>query len=405
MIMHSIEPLLISDSEITGLAQNVFEKAQRIGRSLHPETIKAVAALLRTVNCYYSNLIENHDTHPIDIEKAMKSEYAVNTRERDLQKEARAHIEVQIEIENKLLCEPEINVISKDFLCWLHAEFYTRMPEDFRIVINPQTGRSEKVKPGELRHFNVIVGRHVPPRSGEIEKYLSRLSEVYDPKRHKGANALVALAAAHHRVLWVHPFGDGNGRVTRLMTDAYLMLLGIGGHGLWTASRGLARNREEYLSLLQQADAPRQNNYDERGALSEKALGEFCKFFLNICEDQISYMCTLLDIDTFADRVLSYGRSREIGVLPNSKGHTDRLSRFRPEATRLLHQLAFRGSVPRNEIPQLLGLEERTSRRLVRFLIEDGFVKSQTSRAPIGFSIPAHAAPYIFPGLYGPMKF
>jgi len=402
--MHSIEPLLINDPEVTELAQDVFDKAQGIGRSLHPETIKAVGELLRTVNCYYSNLIENHDTHPIDIEKAMKSEYAKNTRERDLQKEARAHIEVQIEIEKKLLREPGIKVISKDFLCRLHAEFYIRMPEDFRIVTNPQTGRTEKIEPGSLRHFNVMVGRHLPPPSGEIEQYLARLSEVYDPKRHKAAAALSVLAAAHHRVLWVHPFGDGNGRVTRLMTDAYLMQLGIGGHGLWTASRGLARNREEYLSLLQQADAPRQNNYDGRGALSEKALKEFCKFFLTICEDQISYMNKLLEIDTFADRVRAYGRSREIGLLLNIKGHADRISRFRPEATRLLHQLVFRGSIGRSEIPELLGLEERTSRRVVGFLVEDGFIKSASSRAPLNFSIPAHAAPYIFPGLYGPMK-
>jgi Fic family protein len=404
MNMHSIEPLLVNDPETTALAQNVFDKAQRIGRSLHPETMKAVSALLRTVNCYYSNLIEKHNTHPVDIEKAMKSEYAANTKERDLQKEARAHIEVQIEIENKLIREPELRVISKDFLCWIHAEFYSRLPEVFRVVANPRTGHREKIEPGILRRFNVKVGNHLPPFHGEIEKYLSRLSEVYDPKRHKGASALVALSAAHHRVLWVHPFGDGNGRVTRLMTDAYLMQAGIGSHGLWTASRGLARNREEYFSLLEQADAPRQNNYDGRGALSLKALIDFCKFFLTACEDQISYMHKILDIDTFADRVLNYGRSREIGILPNTKGNTDRSSRFRPEATRLLHQLVFRGSIPRSEIPNLLGLEERTSRRVVQFLVEDGFIRSLTSRAPVCFAIPAHAAPYILSGLFEPIR-
>jgi Uncharacterized conserved protein len=402
--MHSIEPLLVSDPETTALAQNIFDKAQRIGRSLHPETMKAVSELLRTVNCYYSNLIEKHNTHPIDIEKAMKSEYAANSRERDLQKEARAHIEVQIEIEKKLAREPEISVISKDFLCWVHAEFYSRMPKELRVVTNPRTGHSEKIEPGMLRHFNVKVGGHVPPFYNEIEKYLSRLSEVYDPKRHTGTSALVALAAAHHRVLWVHPFGDGNGRVTRLMTDAYLMQTGIGGHGLWTASRGLARNREEYFSLLERADAARHNDYDGRGALSSKALIDFCKFFLTVCEDQISYMNTILDIDTFADRVLAYGRSREIGLLPGIKGNTGRSSRFRPEATRLLHQLVFRGAIPRGEIPALLGLEERTSRRLVRFLVEDGFIRSPTSRAPVCFAIPAHAAPYILSGLYDPVR-
>lgn len=400
--MHSIEPLVIHDPKTLLFAQDVFDNAQSLGGSLHPETIKAVATLLRTVNCYYSNLIENHHTHPIDIEKAMKSEYAANTRERDLQKEARAHIEVQIEIENRLAHEPGIKVISKDFLCWLHAEFYARLPDDFRMVTNPGTGQSEKIEPGVLRHFNVKVGLHIPPPCNEIENYLFRLSEVYDPVHHEGAAALVALAAAHHRVLWVHPFGDGNGRVTRLMTDAYLAQVGIGGHGLWTASRGLARNRNEYFSLLQQADAVRQNNYDGRGALSAKALKTFGEFFLATCNDQISYMHKILAIDTFADSILKYGRSREIGILPDKLGRTGRDSRFRPEATRLLHQLAYRGRIPRSEVPGLFGLEERTSRRMVRFLAEEGFIRIQSSRAPLLFAIPAHAAPYIFPGLYDP---
>jgi Fic family protein len=330
----------------------------------------------------------------------MRSEYAENTRERNLQKEARAHIEVQIEVEKRLEQEPGIAIISKEFLCWLHAEFYKRLPDEFRLVSNPETGQSEKVEPGVLRRFNVRVGTHIPPPYSEIESYLARLQDVYDPKRHKGARSLCTLAAAHHRVLWVHPFGDGNGRVARLMTDAYLKSIGIGGHGLWTASRGLARNRDNYFSLLEQADAPRQNDFDGRGALSEKSLNQFCQFFLTTCEDQISYMQKVLNIDTLADRVLKYGKSREIGLLPDRRGNTDKVSRFSPPATRLLHLLTFRGTIPRSEIPDLLGLEERTSRRVVHFLVNEGFIISQSSRAPIRFSIPAHAAPYFLTGLY-----
>jgi Fic family protein len=404
MSIHSIEPLLIGDAETSTISERVFKKALSIGRSLHPETIKAIAGILRTVNCYYSNLIEGHNTHPIDIEKAMKSEYAGNTRERDLQVEARAHVEVQIEIEQRLAREPGINVVSEDFLCWLHAEFYKRMPPDFLIVKNQKTGRSERVEPGRLRNFNVGVGSHIPPAHDEIKAFLLRLSEVYDPNRHQGAEALIALASAHHRVLWVHPFGDGNGRVTRLMTDAYLMRAEIGGHGLWTASRGLARHQKEYLAGLQQADAARRDDFDGRGALSLKGLIAFCRFFLAACEDQIIYMQGLLEIDTFAERIRSYGHSREIGLLPDINGKTDPPSRFRPETTRLLHQLVVRGSIPRNEAPEILGLEERTSRRVVQFLAEDGFIGSRSSRSPLCLAIPAHAAPYVMPGLYDPAR-
>jgi hypothetical protein len=42
------------------------------------------------MNCYYSNLIEGHDTHPVDIERALKNDYSKDARKRDLQLEARS---------------------------------------------------------------------------------------------------------------------------------------------------------------------------------------------------------------------------------------------------------------------------------------------------------------------------
>ena len=47
------------------------------------------------MNCYYSNLIEGHYTHPVDIERALKDEYSADPEKRDLQLEAKAHIKVQ----------------------------------------------------------------------------------------------------------------------------------------------------------------------------------------------------------------------------------------------------------------------------------------------------------------------
>jgi Fic family protein len=330
----------------------------------------------------------------------MKSEYAPGTRERDLQMEARAHIEVQLEIERRIASDPEIQVISKEFLCWIHTEFYKRLPDDFRIISNPGTGKTEVVIPGELRQFDVYVGRHIPPSYRDIPAYLSRLHEVYCHHSLKGNDALATIAAAHHRVLWVHPFGDGNGRVVRLMTDAFLTKLDIGSYGLWTASRGLARKRTEYLQLLENADSPRLNDYDGRGALSYKALVDFTKFFLNTCLDQIVYMRKMLEIDSFSNRIKRYGEMRQNGLLPDRNGNIDKDSHFRKEMTLLLHHLVYRGSIPRGEIQTLLGLEERTARRVVHYLTNEGFIVSKTSKTPLCISIPAHAASYIFPGLF-----
>ena len=101
-------------------------------------------------------------------------------------------------------------------------------------------------------------------------------------------------------------------------------------------------------------------------------------------------------------RVKSYGKARELGVLPNKDGLTGKPHRFRAESTRLVRDLIYRGSIPRGEVPETLGLEKRTARRVVERLEEDGFISSDSSRAPLRLRIPAHAAPYWFPGLYAP---
>jgi Fic family protein len=264
--------------------------------------------------------------------------------------------------------------------------------------------------PGALRHFDVQVGQHVAPASVELETLLRRFATVYDPATHlardpTGALALGVLGAAHHRLLWIHPFGDGNGRVTRLMTDAWLRRAGVGAHGLWTLSRGLARARVRYKMELAAADEPRRNDYDGRGPLSQRGLDAFCTFFLEICLDQVRYMSGILAVDRLTERFAAYCRAREAGLLsdvdaPAGPGRP-RLG-FRPEATRLLRTMLAQGPVRREDVEQVTGLGDRTSRRMVRALLDEGLVASETQRAPLRLRFPAHVAPYVFPGLYGP---
>jgi hypothetical protein len=95
-----MEPLLITESsrhrtELTDLTVDLAAKAAGFCRSLPAGIVAALADLVRAMNCYYSNLIEGHDTHPIDIERALKNDYSTDPRKRDLQLEAKAHVAVQ----------------------------------------------------------------------------------------------------------------------------------------------------------------------------------------------------------------------------------------------------------------------------------------------------------------------
>src|SRR5882757_4257055 len=74
-----MEPLLIGETarqrgELTDLAVDLAARAAGFRRSLPEGVRSALADLVRAMNCYYSNLIEGHDTHPVDIERALKND-------------------------------------------------------------------------------------------------------------------------------------------------------------------------------------------------------------------------------------------------------------------------------------------------------------------------------------------
>src|SRR5262245_53252615 len=95
-----MEPLLIGETsrhrgKLTDMAVELAQKAAGFRRSLPDSLLSSLANLVRAMNCYYSNLIEGHYTHPVDIERALKNDYSKESRKRDLQLEAKAHVAVQ----------------------------------------------------------------------------------------------------------------------------------------------------------------------------------------------------------------------------------------------------------------------------------------------------------------------
>lgn len=85
-----MEPLLIPESSqwrgvLNDLALDLAAKSAAFKSSLPNEIVEALAELVRSMNCYYSNLIEGHETHPIDIERALLEDYSDDPEQRDLQ--------------------------------------------------------------------------------------------------------------------------------------------------------------------------------------------------------------------------------------------------------------------------------------------------------------------------------
>ena len=364
-------------------------------------TLAGIRGLLRVVNSYYSNLIEGHSTHPIDIERAMRRDYSVDQDKRDLQIESQVHIEVQDELAKRIVEEPDLNVASPELLCWIHERFYSRLPEHLRWVKGDNDER-EWVEAGVLRTRQVHVGAHLPPKAETLDRFLERFASYYDPAKQHGVRPLIALAAAHHRLLWIHPFLDGNGRVALLFTDAYFLRSQIAGYGLWNVSRGLARRRESYRQYLAAADTPREGDLDGRGNLSDRTMTEFCEFLLEVCLDQAQYMDRILALNGFLGRLEKYVRLRESAMLPGVP--SGQAVRLRPEVAPVLRQVAIEGKISRGEVFKLISMSERSGRDILSGLLDEGLLISDSPRGPVRLGFPTHAAGYWFPDLYPPEK-
>ena len=382
-----MEPMRISETsrhrgDLADLAVELAAHSTGFRRSLPEGVLTALADLVRAMNCYYSNLIEGHDTHPVDIERALKNDYSANAGKRNLQLEAKAHIVVQQWIDEGGL---RGHAVTPDGICEIHKRFGELLPTELLRVEDPDTGERIEVVPGTLRRRDVRVGQHIPVSPGALPRFLQQFHRTYSNLGK--AETIIAAAAAHHRLLWIHPFFDGNGRVARLMSHAMLLeTLDTG--GVWSIARGLARNVRSYKSHLAECDLPRRNDLDGRGNLSEEGLASFTRFFLETCLDQVKFMEDLVQPDRLRNRILLWVEEEiRADALPKKAG-------------RILEAILYRGELPRGDMPQLLGASDRHARRVVAALIERGVIVSESTRAPLRLAFPAKLASRWMPGLF-----
>lgn len=384
-----MEPLLPPSGtrELEDLAVELIQHTSKLAGKLAPETVAAISGLVRSMNCYYSNLIEGHNTHPVDIERALHGNYSKNIEKRNLQLEAFAHIEVQSLIDSST--SGFADVASSDRITWIHREFCKRLPETMLTARDPLSSTTIRFIPGELRTGEVMVGQHLAPVAHSLPAFLELFALRYNPENLSAVMRVIAVAASHHRLLWIHPFFDGNGRVARLFSHAYLKALGIGS-GLWSISRGLARNVAEYKARLAAADTWRAGDLDGRGSLSLQGLIEFCVFFLTTCIDQVKFMEATLEPATFIERVRVYC-AQKIANKELPRGSFE-----------LLRELILTGRVPRARVSTVTGYQERHSRTITSALSRAGLITSDSSRADLTLHIPHEVVESWFPKLYPP---
>ncbi len=382
---HQFEPLMPADARIEPLLTKAHDLSRLATALAGTRVPPELRSMLRSMNSYYTNRIEGQHTRPHEIEQALRQDFSKDNALAAKQRLALAHIDAEADLEQRFVgANGALALYSTEAVQELHRALFGRLP-----AVDLVTPENEPIVPGQLRQRDVMVGQHVAPDHKSVPAFLDRWANFYGGVR-RGEAALVALAAAHQRLGWVHPFVDGNGRVMRLHTHTLLSALGYTG-GLWSPLRGFARNTERYYALLADADSLRRGDLDGRGNLSEQALMAWIDYVLDTCLDQVGFMAGMLDFETMKSRIEAC-LVFEATVLKSGA---------RQEALRGLHYLFLSGEdMTRGDFKAMLGMSDRGATDVLGALVRRGLLKSDSPQGKVRFGLPQHALRFLFPRLW-----
>lgn len=377
--------------ELRPLAAELIARAKDLPAQGLPHLRLLLREALRPMNSYYTNKIEGQHTEPLLIEQALRQDFSAKPDEARKQRIAIAHIETERWGEAELPSFDGMAIFSAPLVQGIHQHLHSQLlPED--LIQHGETDSDEStepVTPGEYRKRGVKVGVHVPPDPSTIPNFMTAWENGYKHQR-PGESAVIALMAAHHRLAWIHPFVDGNGRTARLHTHLGLSALGLT-QGLWSPMRGLARRQSDYYNFLVKADKDRQGDYDGRGILSEKGLVEFIRFLIETCLDQIDFMDNMLRLSDFEARLTQ---------MLAAEATKEATKALKVEAAIPLAYLGTVKEMERTRFKGMMGLAERTADRVLADLFKLGIVTSRSPKGPVELALPIHLFRYLFPRLW-----
>ncbi|MBC8995600.1 Fic family protein [Pseudomonas sp. N40(2020)] len=367
------------------MAEQVPFQAGKLSAMVAPSMLQRVGGLLRVTSSFYSNLIEGQFTEPVTLAPT-----APKRHRKELTELAMTHIGTQQSFERALAVHRDLawdTLFSPAFVARLHRRlFHGASDEQLRL------GDGSQLVPGQLRDValrEVLVGNHAAPPCQSVGPMLVRMQQVYG-RLPDARSRLLSVMAYHHRLAWVHPFVDGNGRTVRLLTHLQLQKLGLVSP-LWSLSRGLAREQETYYARLANADKPRRGDLDGRGQLTQAGLFEFVGFMLETCLDQMRYTERALNIANMRERL------HTIFVWDERI----KLAGIKPEVARALHVLLTQGTLSRADFKIFTGLSDRVATDQLKSLVQLGLVESATPKARDLYpGLPIWFAQLLFPDLH-----
>ena len=267
------------NSSITELIMQLeVLKTEKVYLDVNPILFFQLNKLFHSIESLQSARIEGNRTTLSDYFKAKLDAKPVKNENID----EIVNIEKAIEYINKLFDEDKNIHISNFIVKELHS-----------ILTNELTSEGSKT-PGNYRKTEVIIqnAKHKPPMAIKVQDYMDELIEWINSDT-KIYEKPLKVAIAHHRFTWIHPFDNGNGRMSRLITYFLLRQYGYRMSYLMNLSAIFCIDRQKYFDMLESADID-----------GEKGLLNWCEYVLNGLNIEITKMKKLLDKKYFIDSII-----------------------------------------------------------------------------------------------------
>ena len=273
------------DSKLTDLIIELEHlRKKTLGGSTHPQVFFQLKHLFHTLESIGSARIEGNNT---TIAEYIESKLDTNDSEKKL-----AYNIIEIQNIEKAMKFIEENIqdypINKNFLSEIHKIIVKDLPP-------PPHGEGD-LTPGIYRNKNIKISNstHIPPESFLMDTYMDELFTFINTENATKYD-LLKSAIAHHRFVWIHPFGNGNGRTVRLFTYAMLIKNGfnINVGRIINPTAVFCSNRNDYYNYLSKADEG-----NEQGIL------EWCEYVLRGLKEEIEKIDKLSDYEYLKKEIL-----------------------------------------------------------------------------------------------------
>lgn len=219
-----------------------YLRKKQLGGTTHPKIFFQLKHIFHTLESIGSARIEGNNTTIAEyIDTKIDSDTKVNPSILEIQ-----NIE-------KAMAFIETNIVDYPINSLFINELHKMIVND---LLPPPNGEGD-FTPGLYRTTNLKIQKsdHLPPESWMVKDLMDELFDFINTDDSPQFD-LIKTAIAHHRFVWIHPFGNGNGRTVRLFTYAMLVKMGFSVNvgRILNPTAVFCSDRSDYYSKLSEAD-------------------------------------------------------------------------------------------------------------------------------------------------------